>query len=391
MKMRIGIIFGGETVEHEISIISAIQAMKAIDKDKYDIVPIYISKEKEWYTGKLLMNIENYQDLDNLKRYAKKVVLYNKNGTFVLQSKTALRFIVDEIDIAFPIVHGVNAEDGTVQGYLELTGIPYVGGDIYAGVVGQDKVFMKQILEASGLPIPKYIWFFDNEYKENSEDILKKIKKLKFPVIIKPAKLGSSIGITKVSKFEELNNAIEETMQYDTKVVVEEMVPNLKEVNCSVLGNYEYQQTSEIEEVISADEFLSYRDKYLGNTKGGKSKGMVSTNRIIPAGINEGLRKEVRNLAKETFKLMNTSGVCRIDFLIDGEKSKVYVNEINTIPGSLSFYLWEPVGKTYQSLIDDLISLAIKRHKKRGKIIYSFDTNILQDYRGLKGKGKLKM
>jgi D-alanine-D-alanine ligase len=391
MKLKVGVIFGGETVEHEVSIISAVQAMKAMDSDKYEVIPIYITKEKEWYTGKLLKEIENYQDLDNLKRYAKKVVLYNKNGAFVLQSQTGLRRIIDTIDIAFPIVHGVNAEDGTVAGYLNLIGIPFVGSDLYASVVGQDKIFMKQIFEAEKMPITKYEWFFDSEYKDDPKTIMEKMKKLNFPVIVKPSKLGSSVGINKVKKIEDLDAAIEEAMQYDPKIVVEEVVGNLIEVNCSVLGNYEYQQTSEIEEVISTDEFLTYKDKYLGNAKGGKSKGMASTNRRMPANISDDMRKEVRDLAKKAFKVLNSAGVCRIDFLIDSKKEKVYINEINTIPGSLSFYLWEPVGKKYTVLLDDLITLAIKDYKRKTKMVYSFETNILKNYRnGLKGaKGKL--
>jgi D-alanine-D-alanine ligase len=391
MKIRIGVIFGGESVEHEVSIISAVQAMANINNDKYDIVPIYITKERQWYTGKCLMDIEIYKDLDNLKRYAKNVVLYAKNNRFVLQSKGLFKRIIDEIDLAFPIVHGTNVEDGTIQGYLELIGIPYVGSNVYASVVGQDKVFMKQIFKDSDLPITNYIWFFDNEYKENTNEILNKINTLKLPVIIKPATLGSSIGISKVTKKEDLTQAIEEAMQYDTKIVVEEVVENLVEVNCSVLGNYEYQQTSEIEEVRAKDEILSYEDKYIGNGKGSKSKGMASADRIIPARIDDKMRKDVRLLAKKAFKVLNTSGVCRIDFLIDDKTNQVYINEINTIPGSLSFYLWEPVGKDYPTLIDELITLAIKNYKKRGKRIYSFDTNILNNYNGIKGsKGKLK-
>ena len=391
MKLKVGVIFGGETVEHEISIISAVQAMKALDTTKYEVIPIYITKEKDWYTGNLLKEIDNYQDLDNLKRYAKKVVLYKKNGAFVLQSQKGFRRIVAEIDIAFPIVHGVNAEDGTLAGYLNLIGIPYVGSDVYASTVGQDKIFMKQIFEVEKIPMPKYEWFFDTEYKEDPKPIIERIKKLKLPIIVKPSKLGSSIGISKVRKIEELEVAIEEAMQYDPKIIVEEMVENLTEVNCSVLGNYEYQQTSEIEEVISSDDFLTYKEKYLGNAKGGKSKGMVSASRKIPATIDDTMRKEVRDLAKKVFKILNCSGVCRIDFLVDKKNKKVYVNEINLIPGSLAFYLWEPIGKNYTTLLDDLISLAIKDFKRKSKKVYSFETNILQNYNGLKGmKGKLK-
>jgi D-alanine-D-alanine ligase len=340
------------------------------------------------------MNIENYKDLDSLKRYAKKIVLYNKNGVCVLQSQKGFKRIVNEIDIAFPIVHGLNIEDGTLAGYLNLVGVPFVGSDVYASVLGQDKVFMKQIFEAEKMPITKYEWFFDSEYKDDPKSVMDKLSKLKMPLIVKPSKLGSSVGISKVKTEKELASAIEEAMQYDPKIVVEEVVDNLVEVNCSVLGNYEYQQTSEIEEVISSNSFLTYNDKYIGNGKGGKSKGMVSADRRIPAKISDELRKEVRDLAKQTFRVLNSSGVCRIDFLIDSKKNKVYINEINTIPGSLSFYLWEPIGKNYTTLLDDLITLAIKDYKRKSKMVSSFETNILKDFGGLKGakgmKGKLR-
>lgn len=397
MKLRLGVIFGGESVEHEVSIISAVQAMKALDQEKYEIIPIYISKDKEWYTGKLLMDLEIYKDMDNLKRYAKNVVLYNSKDGFVLQSKRGLRRVVDCVDVVLPIVHGTNVEDGTLQGYLELIGIPYAESNLFASAVGQDKVFMKQIFESEKLPIVDYVWFFDSEYIENAEDIKKKIKKLGYPVIVKPARLGSSIGISKVSSEDKIDEAIETAIKYDTKVVVEHVVENLVEVNASVLGNYEYQEVSALEEVMGRDEFLSYRDKYLGGGKGkipskGGAKGMAATNRVIPARIDDKSTDEIKQIAKKVFRVLNSSGVVRIDFLMDKKSNKIYVNEINSIPGSLSFYLWDKTNKNYTELLDDIISLAIKNYKKRSKLTYSFDTNILQNYNGIKGaKGKLKM
>ena len=202
MKLRVGVIFGGESVEHEVSIISAVQAMKSMDSEKYEIIPIYIGKDREWYTGKLLSDIDIYSDLDLLKKYAKNVVLTNKKDSFVLVNKKGLRRVVDYIDIAFPIVHGTNVEDGTLQGYLELIGIPYVGSNLYSASIGQDKVFQKQILKSSNLPVVDYDWFFDSEYKDNEEEILKRIKKIGYPVMIKPARLGSSVGIGKAHNEE---------------------------------------------------------------------------------------------------------------------------------------------------------------------------------------------
>lgn len=391
MKLRLGVIFGGESVEHEVSIISAVQAMKHLDTEKYEIIPIYIGKNKEWYTGKLLKDIDVYSDMDLLKRYSTNVILTNKDDKFVLIKKTGFRRIIDYIDLVLPVVHGTNVEDGTLQGYLELLGIPYVGSNVYSSAIGQDKIFEKQILESSGLPVTKYTWFFDSEYKEDEESVLKKIKNIGYPVMVKPARLGSSVGISKVKNEKEIKDAIEEAIRYDEKVVIEKVVDNLVEVNCSVLGNYEYQEASVLEEVMGADEFLSYRDKYLGGSKKTGSKGMASTNRIVPARLDDKLTSEIREMSKEVFKVINACGVIRIDYLVDKKSKKVYVNETNTIPGSLSFYLWEATDKSYKELLDEMISLAIKTYKRKKRKIYSFETNILSNFNGMKGsKGKLK-
>ena len=395
MKIKVGVIFGGETVEHEVSVITAVQAMNSMDLDKYEIIPIYIAKNRTWYTGEMLKEIDIYRNFEDLKKYAKKVVLCKRDGGYYLVNTSGLfRKDVKELDIAFPIVHGNNAEDGTLQGYLDTIGIPYVGSKVLGAALGQDKVVMKQVFEASNIPVVPYTWFYDSEYLDDTNKIKKSIKTLGYPVIVKPATLGSSVGITVVKKEVEIDEAINEAIKYDSKIVVEKMVSNLVEVNCSVLGNYEHQITSELEEVMSGEEFLTYREKYLGNAKGGKSKGMASTNRIIPARIDSKMRKEIENISKEAFKVLNLSGVCRIDYLIDKKEKKVYINEPNTIPGSLAFYLWEPTGKKYRELLDEMITLAIKEYKNRSKKIYSFDTNILSNFNGTKGlkglKGKLK-
>ena len=384
MKIRLGIIFGGETVEHEISIISAIQAMKNIDTDKYEIVPIYIAKDRTWYTGKMLMNLDVYKDFEDLKRYAHRVTLCKKDDRFFLVNTTGIfRRNVEEIDIAFPIVHGNNVEDGSLQGYLDTIGIPYVGPKVLGAALGQDKVIMKQVFASEGLPIVKYEWFYDMEYFTDAEGIRKKIKKMHFPVIVKPAGLGSSIGITKVEEAEDLNEAILEAIRYDHKIIVEEAVENLMEVNCSVCGNYEYQKVSVIEEVMGVDEILSYTDKYIsGNKSGGtSSKGMAATNRVIPARISDKLTKEVESISKKVFTTLNLSGVCRIDYLIDKDTDKVYINEPNTIPGSLAFYLWKPIGVTYKQLLDDMITMSIKEFKNKTKKVYTFDTNVLSNFK----------
>jgi len=394
MKIKVGVIFGGETVEHEVSVITAVQAMEHINQDKYEIVPIYISKDRIWYTSPMLMDIEVYKDFNDLKRYAKQVVLTKIGDKFYLQNTKGLfKRNITDIDIAFPIVHGNNVEDGTLQGYLDSVGIPYVGSKVLGSALGQDKVVMKQVFKDMGLPIVDYTWFFDSEYADDCEKIFANVKKLGYPVIVKPATLGSSVGITFVKEEKDLANAIEEAMKYDVKVVVEKAVKNLVEVNCSVLGNYSYQEASVIEEVTSDDEFLTFADKYIGGSKGklkGPSKGMASASRIIPARISKEMTENIQETSKQAFKALNLGGVCRIDYLIDKKTNKYYINEPNTIPGSLAFYLWEKTNKKYEDLLDEMITLCIKDYKNRHKKIYSFESNILSNYgvKGLKGMKK---
>ena len=409
MKIRVGVIFGGESVEHEVSIISAIQAMNKMDEDKYEIVPIYITKDREWYTGDMLRDIDVYQDLNLIKNYSSNVVLYYKDGSYVLQKKKGLfKSVVREIDIAFPIVHGTNVEDGVLQGYLQTVGIPFVGPDVYAAVVGQDKAFMKDVWKEAGLPMTNYVWFYDVDYKQDKDEIMKKISKLKYPLIIKPATTGSSVGISVAENETSLIEGIDEAIQYDSKIIVEEVVENLKEVNIAVMGNYEHQKLSEIEEVLSGNKFLTYQDKYIGGGKGKMkgamkapaktpSKGMASANRKIPADLSEKTRNEIEEIAHTAFKVLGSAGNSRIDFLIDDKTSKVYINEINSIPGSLAFYLWDAKGVDFASVLDEMINTGIKDYKKRISKTHSFETNILAGFasnggvKGMKGaKGKLR-
>ena len=240
MKIKVGVIFGGETVEHEVSIISALQAIKNLDESKYEIIPIYISKDRTWYTGHILLDIETFKDFNNVKKYAKKVTLYKKENSYLLQCTTGLfRKDITDIDVILPVVHGNNVEDGTLAGYLDTVGVPYVGSHVLGAALGQDKVAMKQIMASNDIPVVDYTWFFDNEYTEDKDKILKNIKKVGYPVVVKPATLGSSVGITYVKSEKDIEEALETAISYDTKVVVEKAVENLVEVNDSVLGSYE--------------------------------------------------------------------------------------------------------------------------------------------------------
>lgn len=401
MKIRVGVLYGGKTTEHEVSIITAVQAMGFLNKDKYEVIPMYLTKENEMYTGEPLKEMDVYKEPELLKRYCKNVVCYGKNGVLVLQNKKGiLKKTIKEVDIVVPTVHGYNMEDGNVQGLLETYGVPYTGSDIYGCTVGQDKVFQKQILEAEGVPVTKYVWFYDNEYFENETKVLSEIKELGLPVIVKPARQGSSIGI-KIAKDEEtLKEAIEEAIEYDDKIIVEEVVGNMTELNCSVLGSNSYMQTSAIEQVMGEDEILSFNDKYIGGAKKtaakkiSGSKNMSSSGRVIPADISEKLATEIAETSKKAFRALGASGVVRIDYLYDKKAKKYYVNELNSIPGSLSFYLWTPLNKEYDELLDDMINIAIKRFKKKLKKTTIFESNILSSFNGTKGvkgmKGKLR-
>ena len=401
MKIRVGVIFGGKTTEHEISIITAVQAMGALNKDKYEIVPLYFTKENEIYTGEILKKIETYKEPELIKRFCKNIICYGQDGYLVLEKKKGFfKKEIGIVDIVLPIVHGYNMEDGNIAGLINTYGVPYTGSDIYGSVVGQDKIFQKQILESEGIPVTKYTWFYGNEFLEDEHKILEKIKKLGYPVIVKPARQGSSIGI-KVAKDENsLKEAIIEAIKYDDKILVEEIISNMVELNCSVLGSPTLMETSVVERVMGHDEFLSFKDKYIGNGKkvtikqGSASKGMVTTDRVIPADISKELTEKIQETSKKTFRALNASGVVRIDYLYDKKNDKIYVNELNTIPGSLSFYLWMPLNKEYDELLDDIINLGVKRYKNDMKKSTTFDSNVLTSFNGSKGmkgyKGKLR-
>lgn len=382
--LKVGVIFGGETVEHEVSIISALQAISNIDKEKYEVVPLYISKERIWYTGEVLKDINFYKNFD--RSQVKQVVLYKKNKEFRVKSVDGIfNRDITWIDIALPIVHGNNVEDGSLIGYLDTLGICYVGSRVLGSSIAQDKVVMKEVMAYNNIPVVDYTWFYDYEYIRNKKEVLKKIKEVGYPVVVKPATLGSSVGITYVKSDKEIEGAIEEAINYDVKVVVEKAILNLVEVNASVIGNYEIKKVSSLEEVMGSDEILSFKDKYLSSSK---SKGMEATSRVIPARISEELTKEIKDTSLKVCDVLNLSGVVRIDFLIDGKTNKFYVNEPNTIPGSLAFYLWKYDGLEYRELLNEIIDLALKEYKQRVKKVNSFESNILENFNGSKGVKK---
>ena len=397
MKIKVGVFFGGKSVEHEVSIITAIQAIENMDKDKYDIVPIYITKDNKMYCGDLIGNISNYKDIDNLLKNSIQIILAQKDDKVVLlrcDKKIYQNDVYDYIDIAFPIVHGTNVEDGTLQGFLKMFNLPYVGCDVISSSVGMDKYVCKCVLKDNDIPILECKCISAKDYNEDSDNTIKEIEtKFSYPVIVKPINLGSSVGIKIAKNQEELKDAIENAFAYSRKVLVERAIKNLKEINCSVVGDYEFAKASECEEPVKTDEILSYKDKYIsGGKKTGAMKSMNASVLRLPANIDKNVKERIQELALKTFDVLGCSGVIRIDFMIDNDTNEIFVNEVNTIPGSLSFHLWKATDLNYTKLLDELIDLALKRNREEKNITYSFDSNILSgvSMKSLKGGTKLK-
>lgn len=374
MKLKIGVIFGGNSLEHELSIISALQAMDNIDTDKYEVVPIYITKDLVWYSSGCLRYIDTFNNFNLIERYAKKVNLVNHKGRFILQTTGLIKRELTEINIAIPMVHGRGTEDGTLQGYLQMVGVPYVSNNIYSSVICQDKVFSKQLLEYNGLPTIKSVWFFDNEYKKDKESLFKKIDKLDYPLIVKPATLGSSIGIRTVKRKEELDTVINEVLKYDRKIIIEELISDLVEYNISILKTNDKLYVSSIEEIETKLEFRNYRDNV--NLENYKNGNIVRT---LPAKIPEKMSNEIITLAKKTINFLNNTGLSRIDFLYDKKKDKLYIDEINSIPTCLSHHLWEESNISYKELLNIMISDTIKNFNRDSEMITTMDMDVLKD------------
>jgi len=387
MKITVGVFFGGRSVEHEISIISALQTLHAIDKTQYNVVPIYLTKQGIWYAGTALSSIENYKNLDNLLSQCQKIqfpVNANDNKLYHYSPKLFQKRVLGQIDVAFPVFHGAHGEDGCFQGLLELINLPYVGCDVLASAVGMNKIAMKALLKAENLPIVPHTWFYTKNWLKDSESVIAQVEiTVPYPLIVKPATLGSSIGVAKVANRQDLESAVAVASKFSQQILIETMVTPLKEVNCAVLGDYEHCEISICEEPTSSADFLSFQDKYLS---GSKTKGMSGAKRKIPADITPALATHIQNLAKQTFSLLNAHGVARVDFLVDTSTNTVYINEINTIPGSLSFYLWEASGKSFTALTSQLIQLALKRHREKNNLMFSYDSNVLAGFNGTKGK-----
>ena len=400
MKIKVALLFGGKSTEHDISVISALQAKNSLDTEKYDIFPVYITRQNEMYYGDNTGDIKAYRDIDALIKGSKKVAFVRDGErvflTYVKGNLLSGR-VVSEIDVAFPIVHGTNTEDGTLQGFCQMLDLAYVGCDLLSSAVGMDKYLTKIVLKNAGIPVLDCLKISAAEYNGDSEKVFSDIEeRFGYPVIVKPINCGSSIGIAKAKNRDELLEATRDAFNYAENIIAERAITNLREINCSVLGDSHSARASECEEPIGSDDILSFEDKYTGGAKGAKldnassgakSAGMASLKRKIPAPISSETREYIRDMAVKSFMALGCSGVSRIDFLMDGESGEIFFNEINTIPGSLSFYLWEPLGLKYKELLDELISIALKNHRKKNSLTYAFSSSVLStaDFSGAKG------
>lgn len=421
MKAKIAVFFGGNSVEHEVSIITALHAVENIDREKYEVLPIYITKDNKMYAGEKIGDIASYNDIAALLNKSTQVTPVNLGDKVALlraEKKLLKNDIYDYIDIAFPIVHGTNVEDGTIEGFVKMLNIPYVGCDVISSALGMDKYACKEILRANDIPVIDGKLYNIKQYKDDEAALRKDIEKeLDFPVITKPVNLGSSVGISIAKDQKELQQSLEEAFTYASKVLVEKAIMDLKEVNCSVIGNYESAKASECESPIKMDRILSYRDKYLGNgtkgakgikgcksaeVKGCKSVGVKGSKNAsfggtmgsdnsnpsleLPAKISAEQKKTIQELAVQTFQALGCNGVIRIDFIIDQSNDKIFVNEVNTIPGSLSFHLWRETGLDYTEELNQIIALGIKRAREEKNLTFSFETNILANFNGAKAQ-----
>ena len=384
-RLRVGVLFGSRSVEHDVSIVTAVQAMAAMDRAKYEVVPIYVTKTGQWLTGEALAQLDSYRDPQGLKPAVRAYLSPEPQDGALVQPRSwggrLLRRVQElRLDVAFPCMHGTHGEDGALQGLLELANVPYVGTGVVGSAVGMDKIIMKAAFAAAGLPLLPYCWFRRSQWESAPQTVLAQIERhLTYPLFVKPANLGSSIGISQARSRDELEAGLAIAAQYDRRLLVEQALEGAIEINCSVLGNDD-PQPSVCEQPVPWAEFLSYEDKYLRG--GGKAAGMASTDRRIPAPIADQLTQRIQAAAVAAFRATDCAGVARVDLLVDGAgvdeaEAAFYVNEINTIPGSLSFYLWEASGLSYAELIDRLIALALERHEDKQRTITTFESTVL--------------
>ncbi len=395
-KIQLGVIYGSRTCEHEVSIISALQLMRAVDRDKYDVTPIYISLRGDWYTGDPLFDIKTYPGFDEHRKGILKVQLDGSAGSGVLTTVEPAQGllghekhrVVTRLDCAVPVLHGMHGEDGTLQGLLEMCNLPYTSSGVAASAVGMDKIYMKRFFMGCGFPVLPGGGYLRAAWEESPDAVLDAVEReLPYPVFVKPAMLGSSIGVSKAKDRESLKDALALAFEFDRRVLVEKGLEHMLELNCSVLGVSGSAVASEIEMPVTGGDLLSFVDKYI--QAGGGSKGMASLKRVLPAPIEPDLRERIRKLSVEIFNSMDCKGVVRIDYMFDTDEGRLYITEINTIPGSMAFYLWEASGMPYRELIDRMVACAMHAHAEKNDSNYAFTSDILSNL-SLGGKAGAK-
>ncbi len=391
-RQTVAVIFGGRSVEHDVSIVTGHQIMDAFPAERFEVVPVFISRDGRWFTGEPLTSLGNFQDSDLLQRDGVQPCLLSPDTRHhgLILNPLAGRFSKSEIkrlDVVFPALHGTHGEDGSLQGLLELADIPYVGYATLGSALTNDKIVTKTILRQAGLPVLDDYSFFRDRWLEEPDAIIAKIRdKLAFPLFIKPATLGSSIGIGRADSPELLRASIDIAANFDRRILVEPAVTGGIEINCSVMGFGGHFEASTLEQPLSLDDFLSYEDKYLRG-----SEGMKSAERLIPAPISASLSERITQISLKAFEAVDGRGIARIDFLVRPEQGEIFLNEINTMPGSLAFYLWQEDGYTRANLVEKLLQLAHEAHIEKRRNIYDYQTNLVEvaSQRGLKGsKGK---
>src|SRR3989338_3820695 len=395
----IAVIFGGRSAEHDVSIITAhipiIDSLLASSSTsltvngEFDVWPVYITKEGRWYADQRMNDLSFFKQPDYEARLAdkKQVQISFDKGLSLVRPGLLSKKI--KIDIVFPAMHGTYGEDGSLMGLLRMAGAPFVGCDLAASAVAMDKVLTKQVVAAEGMPVVPYVWFTRTEWKEDKETVLTKAKTLSMPVFVKPVHLGSSIGMTRVKNEKELLNAIEVALHYDDKVLVENAVEPLIEITLPIMGN-DKPRVAECERPLNKTEFFDFNDKYLANGKKSEGSGANSAYSEVPANIDDDLSKKVKELGVRVYKALGCAGIARVDFLIRADTKEMYVNEVNTLPGSLYHHNWKKAGVSNMELVLELVRLAEDRFVRQKETTYTFHSDILQKV-GSSGKVGLKV
>lgn len=389
-KMNIAVFFGSRSCEHDVSIISALQLIEAAKTAGFSVTPVYISREGLWYTGEALENIETFRNFNPMAKGITRVTLdvsANAGDLWAWPPQRSGLFAkvpapVAHIDCAIPVMHGWHGEDGTLQGLFEMANIPYAFSGVLGSSIGMDKIAMKQVLRGAGFPVLDFVWCTREELENHRDAFIERVEKeIRYPAFVKPAALGSSIGVSRAVNREELVKALELAASYDRRILVEVGVTHPVEINCAALGYGEDVRVSVCEMPVSSsdDQFLDFFEKYMRNagTKGEQSRGMKSLSRVMPAPIGEEMTERIQKMTRDIFRLLDFRGTVRVDFILD-QNDVLYVNEPNTIPGSLAFYLWKECGIDFPQLVEKLVEEALRAHADKNRSVFAFDSSILQ-------------